>query len=187
MGLWPAMIAVLLACTIFPVSSGAQSEDVSEYQVKAAFLYNFAKFVDWPSDAFVSDTAPINLCVIGQDPFGDALDDAVRDKSIGRHKLVIRRTKKLDDEKACQIIFLSDSESKRLPEVLRSVSGASTLLVGERQAFAEQGGVIAFLLEDNKVRFAINVDAAERARLKISSKLLALATIVHDPAPGKRN
>jgi hypothetical protein len=157
-----------------------QSAPSVEYQVKAAFLSNFAKFVEWPADAFVSEKTPITLCVFRYDPFGSALDEVIRGKTINNRELTARRVNELPDLKSCQLVFVSDREDKALSEIFKSVNGASVLIVGESADFAERGGAVQFFLENNKLRFAVNVDAVQRARLQISSKLLALARIAHD-------
>lgn len=151
-----------------------------EYQLKAAFLFNFAKFFAWPPDAFQNDKTPISLCVFRNDPFGGALDEVIRGKAINNRELLSRRVADLRDLKTCQLVFVSQKDEKQLPEILNSLKGASTLVVGEGEEFAESGGTVQFFLENNKLRFAINVDAIQRARLQASSKLLALARIVHD-------
>lgn len=151
-----------------------------EYQLKAAFLFNFAKFVAWPPDAFLSDKTPITLCVFRNDPFGGTLDEVIRGKTINNRELLARRVNGLSDLKACHLVFVSQKEEKQLPEILNSLKGASALVVGESEDFAESGGAVQFFLENNKLRFAVNVDAIQRARLQASSKLLALAKIVHD-------
>jgi hypothetical protein len=165
----------------------AQSREGTEYEVKAAFLYNFSKFVEWPPDAFQSEKAPITLCVFLHDPFGSALDDVIRGKSSNNRQFVARRVSELRDLKTCQLVFVGDRENKRVPEVLNSLKGSSALVVGESQGFADRGGGIQFYMEDNKVRFSANVDALQRARLTVSSKLLALARIVHDKGHPKEN
>ena len=151
-----------------------------EYQVKAAFLFNFAKFVDWPADAFQSAKTPISLCVFRHDPFGSVLDEVIREKAINNRELQTRRINDLGQLKACQLVYVSQKEEGQLPEILNNLKGASALVVGESADFAEHGGAVQFFLENNKLRFAINVDAIQRARLQASSKLLALARIVHD-------
>jgi uncharacterized protein DUF4154 len=159
----------------------------NEYQVKAAFLYNFAKFVEWPDGTFANSTSPLTVCVLGKDPFGKALDDAIVGKRIAGHPAILARAKRIQDLPECQIIFVSASDSPQLPEILRELHGRKALVVGETENFAGLGGAIQFVLEANRVRFAINTDAADRAGLKVSSKLLALATIVHDNAAGGNN
>jgi hypothetical protein len=182
-----AGMLVLLLLLSQCVPARAQESRSVEYQVKAAFLLNFAKFVDWPADAFENETAPINFCVFRQDPFGRALADITQGKSINNRGLQIRHIQDVANLKSCQIVFLSDAAYKQLPEVLDSLKGSSALVVGESEGFAERGGGIQFYLEDGKVRFSVNVDATKRARLTVSSKLLALARIVHDQGNSKGN
>lgn len=177
--LFPICTMALLALAgVIP--SRPQATPSVEYQVKAAFLFNFAKFVAWPLDAFQSDKSPITLCMFRSDPFGGALEEVIRGKAIDNRYLMARRINNLPDLKTCQLVFVSQKEEKQLPEILNSLKGASALVVGEGEHFAESGGAIQFFLENNKMRFAINVDAIQRARLEASSKLLALARIVHD-------
>jgi hypothetical protein len=170
-----------------PIPTRAQVSPSVEYQVKAAFLLNFAKFVEWPSDTFQSEKAPIILCVFRHDPFGSTLDEIIRGKTINNREVAARRINELQDLKACQMVFVSTGEDQRLSEVLNSLRGASALVVGEGEDFAEHGGGIQFFLEDNKLRFAVNLDAVQKARLSVSSKLLALARIVHDQGHPERN
>ncbi len=179
-------LATLLSLAI-ATPTRAQADPSVEYQVKAAFLFNFAKFVEWPSDTFVSANSPIILCVFGYDPLGNALDEIIRGKAINNRAVVARRINELPDLKSCQLVFVSSVEYKHLSEVLKSLKGTSALVVGESDGFAERGGGIQFLLEDRKLRFAVNVDAIQRARLAVSSKLLALAKIVHDQGQSKGN
>jgi YfiR/HmsC-like len=163
----------------------SQSSTTIGYEVKAAFLFNFAKFIDWPSGSFVTPQSPFTLCVLGQDPFGNILDDSLRGKMIGARPLAVRRIKDKAEARSCQIVFVSSTESAHLPEILGSLSGANLLIVGESNGFAASGGTIEFTLEDNHVRFNINIDAADRSGLKFSSKLLALAKIVHNNGHSK--
>jgi YfiR/HmsC-like len=172
-------LAGLLSLAAVTPARGQANPSV-EYQVKAAFVFNFAKFVEWPSDTFVSVNSPIILCVFGYDPLGSALDEIIRGKAINNRAVVARRINELPDLKSCQLVFVSSVEYKHLPEVLKSLKGTSALVVGESDGFAECGGGIQFFLKDKKLRFAVNVDAMQRARLAVSSKLLALAKIVHD-------
>jgi hypothetical protein len=167
----------------------AQSKAASEYEIKAAFLYNFAKFVEWPPTAFTDPKQPMGICIFGQDPFGHTLEDSLLGKTVGDHPVLLGHAKQIADLAGCQIIFLSSSDAPRLREVLGRVQKQHALFVGESEGFASAGGTIQFVLDQNRVRFVINPDAAERAGLKINSKLLALATIVHDPPrpPEARN
>jgi hypothetical protein len=178
--------AFRLVCLVTVISLGGvpqslgQSGGISEYDVKAIFLYNFAKFVEWPANAFPDAKAPITVCIFGDDPFGSTLDDIVRGKTINDRGLTIRRIRKPEDTRGCQILFVSNTEDRRLSAILASVSGSSVLVIGDSEDFADLGGGIQFFLEDTKVHFAINVDAIQRAHLSVSAKLLALAKIVHD-------
>lgn len=174
-------LLVLLAGLVSPCLTLGQSEVSQEYQVKAAFLYNFAKFVDWPSAAFANDKAPITVCIYGKDPFGATLDDTVRSKTIGARGFVVRRPKSPKDMAGCQIAYLGGSAGDQLRDFLSIVDSSNVLSVGEDPHFADQGGDIQFVMEDGKIRFLINVDSVNRAGFKMSSKLLALAKLVHDP------
>ena len=173
------MFAVWITATT-PTSTLAQSQEASEYQVKAAFLYNFAKFIEWPADGTWKEGDPLTICVVGEDPFGATLDDTVRGKTVEGHHVVIRRLRPKQSWRGCRIAFLS-SPHKEDPLTLGSSTPAGVLTVGETKGFAEQGGMINFVVEEDKVRFEVNVDAAERSGLKISSKLLSLAKIVRSP------
>ncbi len=182
--------ALALAIMLYPAIATPGSAQVAtsvEYQVKAAFLLNFVKFIEWPTDAFQGDKAPITLCVFGHDPFGSALDNTLREKTVDNREVLARRMKEVPDLKSCQIVFVGVSDDKRLPEILDSLKGTSALVVGETESFAERGGSIQFFLDDNRLRFAVNVDAVKRERVNVSSKLLALARIVHDQDPTKGN
>jgi len=159
------------------------AQSVSEYQVKAAYLFNFAKFIQWPPEAFANDQSPLFLCIVGEDPFGQPLDGIVQGKAINGHALIVRRTTNLDDLKTCQIVFIGSGDKKRLSELLRRLKGSNALAVGESRDFTGMGGGIQFYLENDRIRFSINVDALQRAHLTASSKLLALAKIVHDQEP----
>jgi hypothetical protein len=164
--------SVLILFLLVALPAGAQE---LEYPLKAAFLFNFVKFVEWPDEAFAGVRSPIAICVYGSDPFGDTLDNVVRGETVGERGLIVQRPESLGDLRDCHVLFVSRSERSRLPEVLSRVQGAPVLTVGDTDGFLKAGGVINFVLEDNKVRFQINPEAAERSRLKISSKLLRLA------------
>lgn len=161
--------------------ASAQNKPATEYQVKAAFLYNFAKFVDWPANAFQNDQAPVVLCLYGKDPFGTELDDTIRGKTFGGRGFVVRRLRTSKGLTGCHIAFVGDSQGDQLRDVLSILDSSSVLSVGEDPHFADQGGDIQFVMEDGKIRFLINVDSVNRAGFKMSSKLLALAKVVHDP------
>ena len=155
--------------------SGAQDAQPTEYQVKAACLFNFAKFVDWPSPAFPQPASPIVIGILGEDPFRDALQNTIRDKTVDDHPLVIKQLGSQAEATNCHILFISTSEKPRLAQILEGLKGSSVLTVGEMERFTENGGMINFVLDGTKIRFQINKEAATSAGLKISSKLLSLA------------
>lgn len=147
-----------------------------EYHVKAIFLYNFAKFVDWPAE--MSD-GPMCIGIIGDDPFGQELDQVVRGKTVNGRGFTVKRLQP-DAARTCQILFIAASEKKRYKTILSFLKNAGVLTVGESTGFCESGGVINLEIVESKVRFDVNLDAAARARLRLSSKLLGLARIVRD-------
>jgi uncharacterized protein DUF4154 len=178
------LATLLLAVGLGAPRGFAQATASNEYQVKAAFLYNFGKFVEWPN---TPSSIPFNVCVFGHDPFGHALDQAVAEKKIGDRPISLTRVGHVAGLLGCQIVFVSSEENSHMPEIIGALRGCSVLLVGESEEFAGAGGTIQFFIQDNRVRFVINTDAADRAGLKISSKLLALASIVHETRAGGKN
>jgi hypothetical protein len=168
--------ALLLLAVIWSTVA-ARSQEPSEYQVEAAFLYHFAKFVVWPADAFPQENSPITIGILGEDPFGDELETTVRNKSIDNHpfRIVHLDMKSLPEASRCQILFICPSEKRRLSEIFGAVKNTGVLTVGKLDRFTQSGGMINFFIEDKKVRFEINDEQARRAGLKISAKLLNLA------------
>jgi hypothetical protein len=156
----------------------AQSNSSSEYQVKAAFLFHFAQFVEWPTETFKDSSAPFTYCTIGEDPFHGALDQSLSGKTIGGRSLRVQHLKEPQEAQVCQVLFIGDGEQRRMEAAMANVKGNPVLTVGESTNFANAGGMIGFCLEQNKIRFEINLEAAGRAKLKISAKLLALAKTV---------
>lgn len=178
------LFAIVFACAVAVADSGvlsAQTKCSGEYQVKAEYLYNFAKFTVWPANTFVDLRQPIGVCILGRDPFGHHLEAALLGKLIGERPLMLGRAAQIQDLSGCQIVFIAGSENWRLPNLVNHLQGRPVLLVGETEGFAESGGAIQFTVERAQVHFVINPDAAARSGLKISSKLLALARIVRDP------
>lgn len=159
-----------------------QAPAVGEYEVKAAFLYSFAKFVEWPADPAPENADLFVISIVGEDPFGRILDDVLRDKVVGQRRVVVRRVPHGQEVGPSQIVFISDSEAQRLPGLLKRFQGVPVLTVGEAERFAERGGVVRLRTEKNRIRLDINLGVAERAHLKISSELLKLARIVNDGA-----
>jgi len=156
----------------------AASGALSEYQIKAAYLYYFSTFVDWPPETFSRTGDALVIGVLGVDPFGAILDETLRGKAINNRRLIVRRFQNIKEARDSHILFISSSERDRLPSVLKVLEGAAVLTVGDTDRFASRGGQIAFRMEDKKVRFDINVAAVERARLKVSAQLMKLGRIV---------
>ena len=149
-----------------------------EYVVKAGFLYNFAKYVEWPAEAFENADAPISIGIVGTDPFGEELDKALRNKTVKGRPFTITRFREGNDPKGCHILFIPKTEKARTLDLLKQAESRPTLTVGEDEGFAGSGGMISILIEKEKPRLEVNPEAAERAKLGINSKLLKLATIV---------
>jgi hypothetical protein len=170
-----------LSCAIylgFLLSIVARAQATDEYQLKAVFLYNFAKFVEWPPQTFRSPTEPIVIGVLGKDPFGDALVAATAGKTFGGRAFQVRPVSDAQQAAACQILFISSSERKRLGPLFSQIGGRGILTVGEADNFAAEGGVVNFKIEGGTVRLQINIEAARKQQLHISAKLLSLAEIV---------
>ncbi len=171
-----AIAAVCAAPT--PRAAAAPSPEAREFQIKAVFLYNFAQFVDWPPEAFADAQAPLVIGILGDDPFGASIDEAVRGEKVNNRPMEIRRFRDTDDFSKCHILFISQSEAGRLEEVLGKLRGRSILTVSDIEGFSKDGGIIRFVMENSKVRLRINLEASKQARLRISSKLLRPAEIV---------
>jgi len=175
-------LAVSLAMAIVPAV--VRAEVIDEYEVKAAFLYNFAKFVEWPSETLSDASAEMVLCLLGDSSLGQPLESTVEGKTVKNHRIVVRSVFNADEARQCHVLFLTSADPAAWRSVLGSLEGAPVLTVGDGETFAQRGGIIAFKMEGNKVRFAINADAASRARLQISSQLLKLAAfIIGGPPP----
>jgi len=158
------------------VAQSQSPPEYQEYQVKAAFLYNFAKFVEWPAESFNDAQAPLIIGIVGKDPFGETLDK-LRDHHIEGRKLLIKRFAKVEDLEKCHILFISAAEKEHLSTILKITRGWHLLTVGDTKGLVQSGVIINFLVIENKIRFEINTDAAQRAGLKIRSQLLKLAKI----------
>ena len=156
-----------------------------EYRIKAAFLFNFSQYVEWPPEAFKDANDPLTYCTIGDDPFQGVLDESLNTKSAGKHLLRVQHLRPPENFQACQIVFIGSNEKKRVAEVLETLKQSPVLVVGESSHFVQQGGTVGFLSEDNTIRFEVNLDAAQRARLNISATLLSVAKTVIGTAGGK--
>ncbi len=172
-------VALFVVCLglVIPAPVLGQDEALVEYKVKAAFLYNFAKFVEWPDKAFSSSEGTFRLCVLGDDPFGPALKSLEGKLVRGRALRVIRCADILEAEKS-HMVFIARSEQDRLTEILSRLKDRSVLTVSDLTGFAKQGGCIGFIDAGKKLRFEINPEATKEADLKVSSQLMKLAKIV---------
>jgi hypothetical protein len=171
------MAVVIVAGTFFGASAlPAQKSKPREYEVKATYLYNFARFVVWPANADKSNSFAI--CVLGQDPFGPALDAVVAGEIIDGKVVSAKRVSKPQDAAGCRVLYISSSEENRLREVLAAVDGSGVLTVSDIPQFSQRGGIIQFVQESNKIRFEVNLACAMAAGLTLSSELLKVAVIV---------
>ena len=198
------VLAVFLAHSI-----RVPAAPLNEYEVKAGYLLNFVEFVEWPPGAFPDAKSPVVLGVIGKDPFGAELDK-LQDKIVNgrklqikrfkgalefrgeetpgrrQHTLALKQSRKLAELKSCHILFVSSSEKSYLPLILKPLKGASILTVGDTEMFVHEGGIVNFLDSVNRVQLEINLDTADQARLKISSKLLSLAKVIKTERPDEK-
>lgn len=164
------LVALGLTATV----ARAQSED----QIKAAFLFNFARYVEWPDAAFSSGSTPVRICMAGADDFASIVSKAVGGKSVGDRAVEVASSVGLEDAGTCHILYVGAGLEADADVVASSVSGGHVFTVADREGFAASGGIANFIRADNKVRFEINPDAAKQAGLKISSRLLRLAKVV---------
>jgi hypothetical protein len=185
-----AILPILLATMALNAQNTSGS---TEYLIKAGFIYNFANLVQWPSSSFAQPDSPIVIVILGEDHFGTTLDRALDGKKVNARSFVIKRARSISElqrtlgpQKDCQILYVSSSEMPHLSDAIQMLKGVPVLTIGETPGFARNGGIINLILEDNKVRFEVNVAAAKEADLNISSRLLALARIVQSSASDSR-
>jgi hypothetical protein len=171
-----AIFALILMLFGFSQTVRAQGPS-AEYKLKAVYLFNFLQYVDFPASAFASEKSPIVIGILGDDPFGRALDDMVAGESVKGHPVQVRRYARVKEVQDCQMLYISASESKRLNSILAALDNRSILTVSDADDFASRGGMIKLATENNKIRFRINVEAARAAKITISAKLLQLAEI----------
>jgi len=175
MGLWSKMLLFLL----FAIQSlYAQDKPALEYQVKAAFLYNFTRFINWPPTAFTAPDAPFVIGIVGNDPFGTYIEEIVAGEKVGDRKIIVQHYQDVKEIGNCQIIFIHLSESSKVKEILTALESHNILAVSDIDNFAKLGGQVRFFKESNKVKIQINMEAAKRSQLEISSKLLRIAKIL---------
>ena len=180
-----AAIAILPILLVGAWLNAQNTSGSSEYLIKAGFIPNFSNLVQWPSTSFAQPESPIVIVILGEDHFGGTLDHALEGKKVNARPFVIKRARSVSElqrtlgpQKECQILYVSSSEMPHLGEAIQVLKGAPVLTIGETPGFARSGGIINLILEDNKVRFEVNVQAAKDADLNISSRLLALARII---------
>jgi len=167
----------ILALFLFAggLASYAQDKTAAEYQVKAIFLYNFTQFIDWPETAFNKPDDPFVIGIIGDDPFGSYLDEAIAGEKIGNHPIKVKRFNDLRKISGCHMLYINSSDEDWVGSILTLVSGKNILTVGDAPSFNKWGGIIRFYNEENKIRLQINVAGSKAAQLSISSKLLSVA------------
>jgi hypothetical protein len=199
------LMVLVLALFVIPIMSEAKAETTAsrEYQVKAAFLYNFIMFVEWPAEKMADINDPIIVGIIGSDPFGDAFDP-VKDKKVKGKNVVIKRFKGIEELKTggsdkskphpqieaireCHVLFICSSEKTHLKEIISLIENDNVLTVSDVENFLDAGGIINFVMEEKKVQFEISVVSCEKANLKISSKLLRLAKRVVQEGADEKN
>jgi hypothetical protein len=171
---WPALAFIVALVLLLGANSG-RAATASESEVKAAFLYNFTKFVEWPAEAFASTNMPIRLVVFGDDDFAMQLRSLLSDKKAHGRSFEVRTITNPQEAKNCQIVFVASSENRRVPQVLEATRKAPVLTVGESDQFIELGGMINLFFEDAQPAFEVNPEPAQKVKLQISSKLLRLA------------
>jgi hypothetical protein len=179
-GAWrtPWLMALALAGALVAVPClGAQGSRPTDYDVKAAYLYNFGRFVEWPAGG-TSNSDLFTVCVLGQDPFGPALEATLAGETVGGKKAAAKRISVPQEAAGCQILFMSSAEENRLDQVLEALHKEAVLTVSDMPKFSQRGGMIQFVLEGKKVRFEVNLSAVQRAGLSLSSELLKVATTV---------
>jgi hypothetical protein len=167
-------VLIVSCAAVCGAQAGPPELTQTEYHIKAGLIYNFAKLVEWPTNAFATAQTPITIGVLGEDPFGPLLDNTVKDRKIGERPIAIKRFSAVNQVHGCHVLFISPSEKARLPDILAALGDKSILTVGEDEHFRQLGGIIQFLDRDDTIQFAINTNAARRASLQISSKLLII-------------
>jgi hypothetical protein len=171
------LIAGILVDGEVPVR--AHHSSPTEYEIKVAFVYNFVKFVEWPAAVFPRDDTPIQLCIIGEDPLVEAIK-ILEGQAVQGRRITVRCCDTNRRPEHCQIALICSSERNRLPQILALLKDTGALTIGDMEGFAQAGGMISLIKTGNKVHFEVNVDAAHRAQLHISSQLLSLAKIVKE-------
>jgi YfiR/HmsC-like len=157
----------------------SQTEKEIEYKLKAVYILNFLQFTEWPDSIFENNNAPITVAILGKDPFGKIIDETVKDEKIGGHPILIKRFEDLTGIDSCRVVFICLSKRETYKSILKLIDGFPTLTISSITGFADEGGDIGFYIEDNKLRFAVNLQSLNKSDIKISSKLLRLAKIIN--------
>jgi hypothetical protein len=174
--LWVAALAALWM--LAAPGMQAQSSKVSDYEVKAAYLFNFGRFVEWPAAGETDKHSAFTFCILGPDPFGPNLDHLLAGETINGRSLIVKRISNAQDSAGCQVLFMSREEEGRVTKIIETLNQGAVLTVSDIPEFAKHGGMIQFVVEQNRVRFEVNLDATQRAGLILSSDLLKVATAV---------
>jgi len=178
--LFPPIVGLIICLLITSAPVVSLSEPrTQEYEIKAAFLFNFARLTKWPANSFSSPDKEFVVCILGDDPFGRSLD-ALMGQTIDGHTVSISRTRDIRESSDCNLLFVSSSERNRLPEIIAHVGNMPVLTVSDIRGFESEGGIIGFYLKDGHVRFRINIDTARKSKLKMSSHLLEVAETVSE-------
>jgi hypothetical protein len=164
------------------VAAGAAGEESREYKLKAAFIYNFVQFVDWPASAFANAQSPIVITVVGENPFGGALEQATRGKVVRGREIAIAYARNASAAPPSQVLFIAPGAGGAPAQAVRDAAGQGRLTISDADDFVAAGGCVQFFTEDNKLRFWVNTAAVGRASLKVSAKLLQLARVYNEPA-----
>jgi hypothetical protein len=179
LSLRPLLIAVTAACAFLAIPVlHAQNPRPTDYQVKATYLYNFGRFIEWPRKVAAAQGGSFTVCVLGQDPFGPSLDATLGGETIGGKTVVAKRISSADESGDCQILYLSLTDDSRLNKIIADLDKKAVLTVSDMSQFVKRGGMIQFVLEGKKVRFEVNLTATQHAGLTLSSELLKVATAV---------
>jgi hypothetical protein len=176
----PLKLAAFASVFLMGMVSHAQAPKPSEYQVKAAYIYNFGKFVKWPANAAASQDSSFTICILGDDPFGSALQSTLAGQSIDGKPVLVKRVAKPQDAIGCLILFIAAEQKSQLREILDALGQSSVLTVSDIPDFSNRGGMIQFVLDSGRVRFQINRISAENAGLSLSSDLLRVAVAVKE-------
>jgi hypothetical protein len=173
----PAILMITAWLLAMPRQASAESEASREAGIKAAYLFNFVPFIEWPATAFTDESAPMTIDIIGDSPVKPKLEEIAKGKSVKKRPLAVKWCKDISDMTKCQMLFIGRTEKVRIHEILSAVAGSPVLTVGETEGFTEQGGAISFYRDGAKVRFEINLQAVRTSGLSINSQLLSLARL----------